>query len=313
MPSEQKWINNWKTWRRKAEADFFFILSQKGASYTFLKIWFSLLCSCYLCFSYESRKSFLPWILPPFSPRTFEFPLEKEEKENIILPFPRCPLLILNDLWIKRKEWSWILFFGCLRGSDWKLGSHENEKSFFWWVILCMSHCCVKLPVLSCPFPEGHVYWGGLPTPACPLCDTVICISLLMAVLSDFRMAPGWAVRSCCSPWGSGRRSAGALAHGGSQLRCWCAWLCLTLVGLVGPLSGFAFFPASASNLFTPNTSLIEVIVSVLLWNRMAGVCSLPCGHIWVIWPLTSQLITTFKTTKQCWGSRLGLYWWTRW
>ncbi|KAL2296842.1 hypothetical protein Nmel_014893 [Mimus melanotis] len=45
------------------------------------------------CFSYESGKCFLPWILPP-SPRTFEFLFEKKEEENTNLLFPSCPFLI---------------------------------------------------------------------------------------------------------------------------------------------------------------------------------------------------------------------------
>lgn len=36
------------------------------------------------------------------------------------------------------------------------------------------------------------------------------------------------------------------------------------LAGLVGPLSGFTYFSASGINLFTPNRSWIEVIVTVL-------------------------------------------------
>jgi len=145
-----------------------------------------------------------------------------------------------------------------------------------------MNHCCVKLPVLSCPFPEGHVHWGGLPTPACPLGDAVICISLLMAILSD----SGWRWAGLCwvavGPQGSGRRSPQGLALAGTQLQC---WLCLALTDLVGLFGGFAFFPASESTLFTPNT-LIELIVSVLLWNQKPGVCCLPFGHVWVIWAL---------------------------
>lgn len=77
----------------------------------------------------------------------------------------------------------------------------------------------MKVPVLSCPFPEGHVYWGELPVPACPLCDTVICISLLMAVLWDSRMVLGWAGLSCCEPSGLRQEESsepGPLA--GSQL-----------------------------------------------------------------------------------------------
>lgn len=41
---------------------------------------------------------------------------------------------------------------------------------------------------------------GDFPLLPVPLCDAVICVSPLMAVLSDLRMAPGWAVLSCCGP-----------------------------------------------------------------------------------------------------------------
>lgn len=293
MPSEQKWINNWKTRRRKAKADFFF--------YIILE-----------CFSYESQKSFVPWILPPFSPRRLEFLLEKGGG-NTILPFPRCPLLILNGLWIKRKEWSWILFFGCLGlwlevGLAWEWKELFLVGNFAYESLLCEASCSFM------SFPRGTCLLGGTSHSCLSPCVTLSSAFLRWWL---FSLTWGWRQAGLCwvavGPRGSGRRSPRGLALAGSQLRCWCAWLCLTLAGLVDPLNGFAFFPASGSNLFTPNTSLIEVIVSDPLWSRMPGICWLPRGHVWVIWALTFQLITAFQTTKQCWGSRLGLYWGMHW
>lgn len=250
---------------------------------------------------------------PPFFSQDIWISFRKRGKRKYNSAFPQVPSphpkrfvnkeerMVLNFVfWLSQRLWLEV-------GLTWEWKELFLVGNFVYESLLCEASCSFM------SFPRGTCLLGG---------TSHSCLSLVWRCHLHFS-ANGCSLwlqdgaRPCCTellwPLGLGQRSAGALACAGSQLRCWCAWLCLTLAGLVGLLSGFAFFPASASNLFTPNTSLIEVIVSVLLWNRMAGVCSLPCGHTWVIWPLTSQLITTFKTTKQCWGSRLGLYWWTRW
>lgn len=165
------------------------------------------------CFSYESRKSFLPWILPTFSPRTFEFPSEKEEEESAVLHFPGCPLLILNDLWIKRKERSSMLFFGCLGGCDWRLGSHEKEKSFF---LVGNFACESLLHEASCSFmsfPSGMCLLGG---------TSHSCLSLVWRCPLRFSADGG----SLCLQDGlGGRRSPRGLDLVRNPLRC-CLCLC---------------------------------------------------------------------------------------
>lgn len=151
-----------------------------------------------------------------------------------------------------------VLNFVFLAVSETVMGSWAHmrmKRAFFWWVIVCMSHCCANLPLLSCPFPEERIYWGGLPTPACPLLDAVIGISLLMAA-HDFRRVQGWAVPCCCGPSGLGLEESwgpGPCGEPAGVLVC----LAVSDPGRFGgPLSGFTFFPASGNNPFAPNKSL---------------------------------------------------------
>lgn len=184
------------------------------------------MCSCYLgAFHMNPEKPFFPGSSPLFLPGYLNF-LQKKRKKKVQFCFPRVPSP--HPKWFVNKEERMVLdfWFFWLSQRLWlEVGlTWEWKELFFWWVILCVSHCCLKLPALSCPFPVGHVYWGGLPTPACPLCDAVICISLLMVVLSACRM--GWAELLGC--WGTGGALGAWTLWGtccGAGCVCWVPWV----------------------------------------------------------------------------------------
>lgn len=253
MPSEQKWINNWKTRRRKAEADFLYIyIKSKGCQLYFFKNFIFIVVFMLLeCFSYEPGKPFFPWILPPFSPRTFEFPLEKKGKKFCLFPHPK---------WFVNKEermvptfvfWlSWRLWLKVGLTWEWKelflVGNFVYESS------LCEGSCSFM------SFPRGTCLLGGA---------SCSCLSLVWHCHLHF------SANGCSLGLQDGARLGwtellwALRAQAGGVLGAWppcrepavvagVPGLCLTLTGLVGPWSGLTFFPASGSNLFTPSMSL---------------------------------------------------------
>lgn len=127
----------------------------------------------------------------------FNFFLKK--KENVILPSPRCPLLILNSLWIKRKEWSWVLF--------WLFQNLWLEVGLAWAELFLVGNFCVLVTVVrsflffSVLSQRYTFIWGHFPLLPV-LCDVFIGVSLLTSVLW-LRMELGLELLGCShrSPW----------------------------------------------------------------------------------------------------------------
>lgn len=199
MPSEQKRINNWKARRRKTEDNSFLYIKSKGCQFNFFFL------SLYFHHYVHATGVLFIWIWKIFSsldPLPFSqdiwISFWEKGRRKYKSAFPQVPFPHPKDLWIKRRKGlSWVLLFGCLRDSDWKLGSHENEKSFFWWVILCVSHCWVWSFLFFHVLFLGAVFIGGDFPPACPLGESVAAFLHKGLSLSLSRLCP-----AALGPWG---------------------------------------------------------------------------------------------------------------
>lgn len=178
--------------------------------------------------------------------------------------------------WLSQRQW-------LQAGLTW-----EWKKLFLVGNFVCESLLSVKLPVLSCPFPGGCVYWGAFPS----------CLSLGEAVAAFLH----WSF-VCPTPGCAQLLWALGVSPCGSQ-QCCCAWLCLTQQ-LWGSCGGCPFFPASGSDLLTPDWWRLLLLLSCETTARCAAAMWLCLSTQTLI----SHLITPFRTTKQCWGSRFGCFW----
>lgn len=178
--------------------------------------------------------------------------------------------------WLSQRQWLEV-------GLTW-----EWKELFLVGNFVCESLLSVKLPVLSCPFPGGCVYWGAFPS----------CLSLGEAVAAfstEALCVPLQAVPSCSGPWGSALVGASSAAVPG------CVW----------PSSFGGPVGAALSSQPLAVTFSLQIDGGCCFCSPVKpqpGVL-LPCGCVWVTQTLISHLITPFRTTKQCWGSRVGCFW----